>query len=119
MTESTTDRRKRLAELCGTISSADSKNDLIDAIDAALAVSAPVGDTATLETLGKLYRGQAGDAGDVGDRIDKVARKGLPEVWVGKTSVAASAVVSAASRDAQQMVEAFEGGAKALLTLAD
>ena len=52
-TEDTTDRRKRLAGLVKSISSADSKNDLIDAIDDALAVSAPVGDHATLEALAK------------------------------------------------------------------
>ncbi|MFF7976792.1 peptidoglycan-binding protein [Streptomyces sp. NPDC007905] len=118
-TEDTTDRRKRLNGLCDRISSADSKNDLIDAIDDALGVSAPVGDHATLETLAKLYRGQTDKAADVRDRVDKVARKGLPEVWVGRTSVLASDVVAAAARDAQQMIDAFEGGAKALLKLAD
>ncbi|GHI06965.1 peptidoglycan-binding protein [Streptomyces cellostaticus] len=118
-TEDTTDRRKRLDGLCKRISSADSKNDLIDAIDDALGVSAPAGDHATLESLAKRYRGQCDDAGHVRDRVDKVARKGLPEVWVGKTSVLASDVVAAASRDAQQMSDAFEGGAKALLKLAD
>ncbi|WP_330458403.1 peptidoglycan-binding protein [Streptomyces sp. NBC_00820] len=119
MTESTTDRRKRLAELSGRISSAGSKNDLIDAIEDALGVRAPVGDPATLEALGKRYRGQADDAVRVRERVDKVARKGLPEVWVGDTSVLASEAVSAAGRDATQMSEAFEGGGKALLELAD
>lgn len=118
-TEDTTDRRKRLDGLVKTISSAGSKNDLIDAIDDALAVSAPVGDHTTLEALAKTYRGQIHPTTDVRDRVDKVARKGLPEVWVGETSVLASVVVSAASRDAQQMIDAFEGGAKALLKLAD
>ncbi|MET8246151.1 peptidoglycan-binding protein [Streptomyces sp. NPDC005202] len=119
MTESTTDRRKRLADLCHSISSAGSKNDLIDAIEDALAVSAPVGDPATLETLGKRYRGQADDAAGIHDRVDKVARKGLPDVWLGETSVRASEVVSAASRDAQRMSEAFQVGGNALLRLAD
>ncbi|MBJ6639135.1 peptidoglycan-binding protein [Streptomyces sp. DHE7-1] len=118
-TEDTTDRRKRLAGLARSISSAGSKNDLIDAIDDALAVSPPMGDHATLESLARTYRGQVEKANDVRDRVDKVARKGLPEVWVGRTSVLASDVVSAASRDARQMAEAFEGGAKALLSLAD
>ncbi|MFI1765357.1 peptidoglycan-binding protein [Streptomyces sp. NPDC020800] len=118
-TEDTTDRRKRLDGLCKSISSADSKNDLIDAIDDALSVSAPLGDHTTLETLAKRYRGQSGDATRAGERVDKVARKGLPEVWVGETSVRASDVVAASGRDAQQMADAFEGGGKALLTLAD
>jgi hypothetical protein len=119
MTESTTDRRKRLAELSDDIASADSKNDLIDAIDAALAVSAPVGDPTTLETLGKRYRGQADDATAVSERVDKVARKGLPDVWVGDTGVLASDAIAAASRAAVQMSEAFLGGGNALLRLAD
>ncbi|MFF4039632.1 peptidoglycan-binding protein [Streptomyces sp. NPDC001816] len=119
MTESTTDRRKRLAELSDDIASAGSKNDLIDAIDSALAVSAPVGDPATLETLGKQYRGQADNALAVSERVDKVARKGLPEVWVGDTSVLAADAISAASRDAVQMSEALRGGGNALLNLAD
>ncbi|MFF7748655.1 peptidoglycan-binding protein [Streptomyces sp. NPDC007971] len=117
MTESTTDRRKRLAELSKSISSADSKNDLIDAIEDALGVSAPVGDTATLETLGKLYQKQ--DLSGVYERVDKVARKGLPEVWVGDTSVLASDAVSAAGRDVSEMSRATWGGGLALLTLAD
>ena len=119
MTESTTDRRKRLAGLSDDIASAGSKNDLIDAIDDALAVSAPVGDPATLETLGKRYRGQADDALGVSERVDKVARKGLPDVWVGDTSVLASDAISAASRSAVQMSEALRGGGNALLNLAD
>ncbi|MDX2594390.1 MULTISPECIES: peptidoglycan-binding protein [Streptomyces] len=118
-TEDTTDRRKRLDGLRGRISSAGSKNDLIDAIDDALSVSPPQGDHATLEALAKRYRGQADDATRLRERVDKVAGKGLPEVWVGETSVLASGVVSAAGRDAQRMADAFEGGGKALLALAD
>ncbi|MEU4151650.1 peptidoglycan-binding protein [Streptomyces sp. NPDC026659] len=118
-TEDTTDRRKRLDGLRGTIAGAGSKNDLIDAIDAALAVSAPVGDQSTLDTLAKRYRDQADDAARLHDRADRISRSGLPQVWVGETSVLASGVVAAAARDAQRMSEAFEGGGKALLKLAD
>ncbi|MCX4644610.1 MULTISPECIES: hypothetical protein [unclassified Streptomyces] len=95
------------------ISSAGSKNDLIDAIEDALGVSGPVGDPKVIEALDKRYTGQT-DA--VSDRIDKIAHKGLPQVWVGDTSVLASDVVGAASRDAQQMIEAFQGGGKALVS---
>ncbi|MEV1023832.1 peptidoglycan-binding protein [Streptomyces sp. NPDC050264] len=119
MTESTTDRRKRLAELRGSISSADSKNDLIDAIDDALGVAAPEGDPATIESLGKRYRGQADDAMKVHDRSDAVSRKGLPDVWVGDTSVLAADAVSAATRAAEQMADALRGGGNALITLSD
>jgi hypothetical protein len=116
MTEDTTDRRKRLAELSKKISSAGSKNDLIDAIEDALAVSAPVGDPATLETLGKLYHDQK--IYDVYARVDNVARKGLPEVWVGETGVAASAVIAAASQAAGNADRAFLGGGDVLIDLA-
>ncbi|MFJ9927232.1 peptidoglycan-binding protein [Streptomyces misionensis] len=112
-------RRSWLAGLCTSIAKAASKDDLLDQIDAALLVHAPVGDTATLEALGKVYRDQVDQAGDVHDRADKVARKGLPEVWVGDTRVLASAAVAAAARDATRMAEAFQGGAKALHALAD
>ena len=119
MTESTTDRRERLGQLRSTIAGADSKNALIEAIDAALAVAAPSGDPETLTTLAKRYRSQADDADDVRDRVDKVARQGLPNAWVGTTGARAAEVVAAASRSADQMACAFRGGAQALLTLAD
>ncbi|MFD7610442.1 peptidoglycan-binding protein [Streptomyces sp. NPDC059828] len=119
MTESTNDRRQKLNGLRGRISSAGSKNDLIDAIEDALAVSAPVGNPKVIESLGKRYTGQTDEADKVGDRIDGVARKGLPQVWVGDTSVLASDVVSAAAGDARQMIEAFQCGGKALIALSD
>lgn len=72
-----------------------------------------------IEALGKRYTGQIDEADTVSDRIDKIARKGLPKVWVGDTSVLASDVVGAASRDAQQMIEAFQGGGTALIALSD
>ncbi|MFI9806418.1 peptidoglycan-binding protein [Streptomyces sp. NPDC052301] len=112
-------RRSWLADLCTSIPKAGSKNDLLDQIDSALLVSAPVGDTATLESLGKRYRDQVDKAGDLHDRVNKVARKGLPEVWVGETSVRASDGVAAAARAATRMSDAFQGGAKALHALAD
>ncbi|MEU0008962.1 peptidoglycan-binding protein [Streptomyces sp. NPDC006314] len=119
MTESTGDRRKRLGELHHSISTAGSKNDLIDAIEDALGVSAPVGDPATLEGLGKTYRRQIDDVGRLGERVGKVARKGLPDVWAGDTSVLASDAVAAAGRETTRMSDAFEGGGKALIRLAD
>ncbi|MEV5874302.1 peptidoglycan-binding protein [Streptomyces sp. NPDC052101] len=112
-------RRDWLAELCTSIPRAANKNELLDQIDNALVVSAPQGDTATLESLGKRYRDQVDKAGDLHDRVDRVARKGLPEVWVGDTSVLASAAVAATARAATRMSEAFQGGAKALHALAD
>ncbi|MEU8028725.1 peptidoglycan-binding protein [Streptomyces sp. NPDC049099] len=112
-------RRSWLAGLCTSIPKAADKNDLLDQIDDALLVCAPVGDTATLESLGKRYRDQVHHAGDVHGRVNKVAHKGLPEVWVGDTSVLASDGVAAAARAATRMSEAFQGGAKALHALAD
>ncbi|MFI7244893.1 peptidoglycan-binding protein [Streptomyces qinglanensis] len=111
--------RRRLADLSERISTAGSKNDLLDHIDSALSVPAPQGDSLTLETLSKTYRDQAERVDDVYKRVHRVARKGLPEVWVGDTSVLASNAASAAGRSATQMAEAFRGGAKALLELAD
>ncbi|MGW7788808.1 WXG100 family type VII secretion target, partial [Streptomyces tricolor] len=112
-------RRSWLAGLRESIPKAATKNDLLDQIDGALFVPEPEGDPATLESLAKRYRGQVDKAGDLHDRVNKVARKGLPEVWVGDTSVRASDAVAAAARAATQMSEAFDGGAKALVTLAD
>ncbi|MEV5338642.1 peptidoglycan-binding protein [Streptomyces sp. NPDC052676] len=112
-------RRAWLARLREDISRAGSKNELLDLIDSALSVSEPEGDPATLESLGKRYRDQVDNAGGVHDRVRRVAGKGLPEVWVGDTSVLASDAVSAAGRAVSQMAEAFQGGANALLRLAD
>ncbi|MCE0446931.1 WXG100 family type VII secretion target [Streptomyces tricolor] len=112
-------RRSWLAGLRESIPKAATKNDLLDQIDGALFVPEPEGDPATLESLAKRYRGQVDKAGDLHDRVNKVARKGLPEVWVGDTSVRASDAVAAAARAATQMSQAFDGGAKALVTLAD
>lgn len=119
MTESTTARRARLDGLCDRISSAGSKNDLIDAIDDALGVAAPKGDPATIESLGKRYKGQADEAMKVHDRADTVSRKGLPEVWIGDTSVLAQDAVDATVRAAQQMSDALLGGGNALITFSD
>ncbi|WP_405679025.1 peptidoglycan-binding protein [Streptomyces sp. NBC_01511] len=119
MAESTTERRARLEGLCESIPKAGSKNDLLELIDQALGVAAPEGDPATLKSLGKRYRTQVDEAGDLYDRVGRVARKGLPEVWAGDTSVLASDAVSAASRAASQLAEAFQGGARALTALAD
>lgn len=119
MTESTTGRRARLEGLCESIPKAGSKNDLLDLIGQALGVSGPEGDPATLESLGKRYRGQVDHAGDLYDRVDRVARRGLPNIWVGDTSVLASDAVSASARAATQLVDAFQGGARALTLLAD
>lgn len=115
----TAGRRRRLADLCDRISSAGSKNDLIDAIEDALAVSPPVGDVATLEALAKAYGGQVDDVQRIGKRIDRVARQGLPQAWVGDTSVLASDVIKAAQREVDQLAEAYNGAHKALLRLAD
>ncbi|MBG0854516.1 peptidoglycan-binding protein [Streptomyces spinoverrucosus] len=112
-------RRAWLAGLCESIPKADSKNELLDLIDSALSVDPPQGDPGTLESLSRRYRDRVDDVGAVHDRVERVARKGLPEVWVGDTSVLASEVVSAANRAVLQMGEAFHGGATVLLRLAD
>ena len=108
-----------LAGLSKKMLGAGSKNEVLDLIGDALSVPEPGGDQGTLERLADLYRGQVGPVGDVFDQVDRVGRKGLPEVWVGDTSVLASAAVNAAGRAATQMTEAFHGGATVLLTLAD
>ncbi|MGW5678017.1 peptidoglycan-binding protein [Streptomyces sp. NPDC003860] len=117
--DSTTERRRELAKVHKRITSAGNKNALIGAIEAALRVSPPVGDVPTLQSLGKRYSEQVDDAGRLGERIDKVAKQGLPEAWVGDTSVRACDVVSAAVRAAQAAMDAYQGGGKALLRLAD
>jgi hypothetical protein len=98
-----------LAGLSKKMLGAGSKNELLDLIDNALSVPEPGGDQALLEDLAMLYRGQADPVGSVFDQVDRVARKGLPEVWVGDTSVLASDAVKAAGRSVTQMSEAFQG----------
>ncbi|KOG36977.1 peptidoglycan-binding protein [Streptomyces resistomycificus] len=117
--QSTTDRRAKLTGLCENIPKAESKNDLLDMIDEALGVPAPEGDPATLETLSKRYRDQLDEVSALYERVDRVGRRGLPDVWLGDTSVLAQDAVSAASKAVLEMAEAFQGGARALLVLAD
>lgn len=116
--ESTTSRRSELADLKGSVQGADDKNGLIEAIRKSLAVKAPVGDPGAIETASKQFKKAVSTVDEGSDRIGKAA-SGLPEVWTGTTQVAASDVVAAAQRAAEQMREAFEGSAKALVALAD
>ncbi|HWM37125.1 MAG TPA: peptidoglycan-binding protein [Streptomyces sp.] len=117
--ESTTDRREQLAGHVSSIAKAGEKNDLIEAINNALGVSRPVGSPTTLDSIAKRYKGQADDARNVQDRVEKVAKSGLPSVWVGSTGAKASEVVAAAGRSAEQMEEAFRKASKALYDLSD
>ncbi|MEU7282223.1 peptidoglycan-binding protein [Streptomyces sp. NPDC045431] len=108
-----------LAGLSKKMLGVESKNELLDLIDNALSVPEPGGDRALLEGVARLYRSQVDPVGTVFDRVDRVGRKGLPEVWVGDTSVLASDAVNATGRSVTQMSEAFNGCATTLLTLAD
>ncbi|NLU71567.1 WXG100 family type VII secretion target [Streptomyces sp. HNM0575] len=117
--ESTTDRREKSAEHIGSLARADSKNEVIEAIDKLLGVSPPVGSPSTIDAVAKRYKDQADDAADVQDRVEKVAKSGLPSVWVGSTGAKASEVVSAAGRSAEQMAEAFRKASRALNDLSD
>lgn len=107
-----------LAGLSKKMLGAGSKNELIDLIGDALSVPEPSGDQGVLEGLARLYSGQVGPVDSVFDQVDRVGRKGLPEVWVGDTSVLASEAVNAAGRAVTQMSEAFHGCSTVLLTLA-
>jgi len=108
-----------LAGLSKKMLGAGSKNEVLDLIDDALSVPRPGGDPGLLEGTAQLYRSQADQLGGVFDQVDRVARKGLPDVWVGDTSVLASDAVSAAGRSVTQMIEAFQGCTTTLLSLAD
>ncbi|GAA2339615.1 peptidoglycan-binding protein [Streptomyces kunmingensis] len=112
-------RLEWLSGLSKKMLGAGSKNELLDLIDDALSVPAPGGDPGALEGLARLYHGQLDPVGSVFDQVDRVGRKGLPEVWVGDTGVRAADAVNAAGRAVTQMSEAFQGGASVLLTLAD
>lgn len=116
--ESTTSRRSELAGLKGRVEGAGDKNDLIEAIDKALAVEAPVGDPGAIETASQQFKQASSTVDEASGRIGDAA-SGLPEVWTGRTQVAATDVVAAAQRAADRMREAFEGSAKALVALAD
>jgi hypothetical protein len=117
--ESASERAERLAGLSERMLKAGSKNDLLDLIDQAFAEAPPEGDPGTLESLGRRYRDQLDEAMGLHERVERVARRKLPEVWVGDTSVLASDAVSAAARAVSDMAEAFEGGSRALIVLAD
>jgi hypothetical protein len=117
--ESASERAERLAGLSERMLKAGSKNELLDLIDLAFSESPPEGDAGTLESLGRRYRDQLDEALGLEERVGRVARKGLPEVWVGDTSVLAQDAVSAVSRAVSEMAEAFEGGSRALIVLAD
>ncbi|SCK39794.1 hypothetical protein [Streptomyces sp. WMMB 322] len=117
--ESTTDRREKIAEHVRSLAGADSKNGVIEAIEKLLGVSPPVGSPSTIDAVAKRYKDQADDAADVQRRVEKVAKSGLPSVWVGSTGAKASEVVSAAGRSAEQMDEAFRKASKALNDLSD
>ncbi len=117
--ESTTDRRQAIAGHKDSITGAGDKNDLLDAIDKLLGVTAPVGSPTTLDSVAKGYKSQADDAADVQTRVEKVAKSGLPSVWVGSTGAKASEVVEAAGRSAEQMEEALRKASKALYALSD
>ncbi|WP_228389673.1 peptidoglycan-binding protein [Streptomyces smaragdinus] len=117
--ESAADRAVWLGGLAEDVRGAGSKNDVLDFIDGALRVPPPDGDPGALESLARLYRSQTGYVAGVFEQVDQVSRKGLPEVWVGDTSVLASAAVAAAGRSAAQLGEAFQGCVVTLLTLAD
>ncbi|KMS77488.1 peptidoglycan-binding protein [Streptomyces leeuwenhoekii] len=116
--ESTTSRRSELAGLKGSIQGADDKNGLIEAIRKSLDVKAPVGDPGAIEAASRQFKQAVSTVDEAAGRIGKAA-SGLPAVWTGTTQVAASDVVAAARRAADQMREAFEGSAKALTALAD
>lgn len=117
--ESAAERAERLAGLSERMLAAGSKNDLLDLIDLAFSEPPPEGDPGTLEALGRRYRDQLDEVMSLHERVDKVARKGLPEVWVGDTSVLASDAVSAVARAVSDMADAFAGGSRALIVLAD
>jgi hypothetical protein len=92
---------------------------VLDAIDKLLSVSPPVGSPSTIESIASRYKKQMDDATEVQHQVEKVAKSGLPAVWVGSTGARASEVIAAAGRSAEQMAEAFRKGAKALNDLGD
>ncbi|MEU0074589.1 peptidoglycan-binding protein [Streptomyces sp. NPDC006332] len=117
--ESAAERAERLAGLSERMLNAGTKNDLLDLIELAFSEPPIEGDPGTLEALGRRYRDQLDEVMTLRDRVDKVARKGLPEAWAGDTSVLASDAVSAVGRAVSDMADAFAGGSRALITLAD
>lgn len=116
---STTDRKEAIDRHIGSLARADSKNGVIEAVDALLGVSEPVGSPSLLDSIGRTYKAQADDAADVQSRVEKVAKSGLPSVWVGSTGARAAEVVGAAGRSAEQMAEAFKKASSALFDLSD
>ncbi|MFJ9854717.1 peptidoglycan-binding protein [Streptomyces sp. NPDC101150] len=117
--ESTTDRREKLEHYRKSIDSANDKDALISEIDKALSVSEPAGSPHTIESLGRRYKRQSDAAANVRDRVNKVAKHGLPDSWVGSTGAKAGEVVAAAGRDAEQMGEAFQKVGICLMNFAD
>ncbi|MES4906645.1 MULTISPECIES: peptidoglycan-binding protein [unclassified Streptomyces] len=93
------------------------RNDLAGAISEAREFSAPLGSPDHIDGVAARY----GKAAEIVDRaqgdLRKVAKDGLPAVWVGTAGAKASEVVGAASYSADQMAQKFQEAVPVLKAL--
>ncbi|MEU0809345.1 peptidoglycan-binding protein [Streptomyces sp. NPDC005970] len=95
------------------------RNDLADAITEAREFSAPYGSPDHIDGVAGRYRQAAAIVDRAQGDVKKVAKEGLPAVWVGTAGAKASEVVGAASYSADQMAQKFEEAVPVLRALSE
>ncbi|MES4904880.1 MULTISPECIES: peptidoglycan-binding protein [unclassified Streptomyces] len=94
------------------------RDDLADAIGEARGYSRPMGNPDYIEGVAGRYLGAAAMVDRAQGDLKKVAKEGLPAVWVGGAGEKASEVINATSYSADQMAQKFEEVVPALQALA-
>lgn len=95
------------------------RNDLAGAISEAREFSAPHGSPDHIDGVAGRYREAAAIVDRAQGDLRKVAKDGLPAVWVGTAGAKASEVINAASYSADQMGQKFQEAVPALRALAE
>lgn len=95
------------------------RNALADAITEAREFSAPQGNPDHIDGVAGRYREAAAIVDRAQGDLGKVAKDGLPSVWVGTAGSKASEVIRAASYSADQMAQKFQEAVPALRALSE
>ncbi|MEU1788001.1 peptidoglycan-binding protein [Streptomyces sparsogenes] len=93
------------------------RNALAGAIAEAREFSAPLGDPDHIDGVAARYRNAAAIVDRAQGDLRKVAKDGLPAVWVGTAGAKASEVIHAASYSADQMAQKFQEAVPVLKAL--
>ncbi|MEU5614141.1 peptidoglycan-binding protein [Streptomyces sparsogenes] len=95
------------------------RNALADAITEARGFSAPHGNPDHIDGVAGRYREAAAIVDRAQGDLGKVAKDGLPSVWVGTAGSKASEVIKAASYSADQMAQKFQEAVPVLRALSE